>query len=402
MGSANDVGPHVVFLNWRDTGHPQGGGSERYVERIAFGLAQRGYRVTICCSAYSGAPRRQAIRGVQFRRSGNDLTVYWYALLFLLRASADVVVDVQNGLPFFSRLVARCPVLVLVHHLHREQWRIVFGPLVGRIGWWIESWLAPRVYRSCQYVTVSQATRRELARVGVPQSRTRVIHNGLDAPTGGPASGSASAPAGGSASGSASGSAGGRARGGRSQTPLLVAVSRLAPHKRLEHAIDALAQLRPRWPELRLELLGQGPWLDRLAAHAAELGVADAVTLRGWVPEHDKHQALQRAWLHLCPSVKEGWGIVIMEAAAHGVPTVAYRSAGGVTESVRSGRTGILVDDGVDAFVAGVAALLADHELRATMSSACMARATEYGWEASVDAFEALVAAQLGRLPASL
>src|SRR5829696_1265695 len=171
---------HVVVLSWRDTGHPQGGGSERYVEHVARGLARAGYRVTMCSSSYPGAAARETVDGVAFRRRGNDLTVYVYGLLYLLTARADLVVDVQNGLPFLSRLVARCPVVVLVHHLHREQWRIVFGPLAGRIGWWIESRLGPRVYRRCQYVAVSHATRRALAGVGVPQARTIVIHNGMD------------------------------------------------------------------------------------------------------------------------------------------------------------------------------------------------------------------------------
>jgi len=372
MGPANGAAPHILVLNRRDTGHPQGGGSERYIERVAFGLAERGYRVTICCSSYDGAAPQETVRGVRFRRRGNDLTVHWYALLFLLRAGADLVIDVQNGLPFCSRLLVRCPVVVLVHHLHREQWRIVFGPVVGRIGWWLESWLGPRVYRRCQYVTVSQATRRGLAEVGVPQSRTLVIHNGMDAVPRLPVQ--------------------------RSPTPLLVAVSRLAPHKRLEHAIDAVALLRARWPALRLELIGQGPWLEILRSYAAARGVADAVSLRGWVPEDGKHEALARAWVHLCPSVKEGWGIVVMEAAAHGVPTVAYRSAGGVAESVRHGSTGLLASDDLDAFVAAVAALVERHELRDRMAGACAARALEYGWDGTVDAFEAVVAGQL-RLP---
>lgn len=361
--------PHVVLLNWRDTGHPQGGGSERYVEHVAFGLAERGYRVTICCSAYPGAAADETVRGVRFRRRGNDLTVYWYALLFVARAGADLVVDVQNGLPFLSRLVTRSPVVVLVHHLHREQWRIVFGPVVGRVGWWIESWLAPRVYRRCRYVTVSEATRGGLAGLGVAPDRVKVVHNGLDAPP--------------------------PVVPGRSPTPLLVAVSRLAPHKRLEHAIEAVARLRPRWPQLRLEIVGRGPWHDQLAACAAERGVADAVVLHGWVDEQTKHATLATSWAHLCPSVKEGWGLVVIEAAVHGVPTVAYRSAGGVTESVRDGRTGLLVDD-LDQFVAAVESLLASPELRAAMAQACTARAAECSWEATVDAFEAVVADQLG------
>jgi glycosyltransferase involved in cell wall biosynthesis len=371
MGPRNGGAPHVVFLSGRDTGHPQGGGSERYLERVAFGLAERGYCITICCSAYPGAAADEMVRGVRFRRRGNDLTVRWYALLLMLRVSADLVVDVQNGLPFLSRLFVRCPVVVLVHHLHREQWRLLFGPVVGRIGWWIESWLGPRVYRRCRYVTVSQATRRGLARLGIPQSRTVVIHNGLDA-----------APA---------------VAVARSPEPRLVAVSRLVPHKRLEHAIEAVARLRARWPSLRLEIIGQGAWHDRLRAYAATQGVADAVDLRGWLPEEGKHAVLARSWVHLCPSVKEGWGVVVIEAAAHGVPTVAYRSAGGVAESVRHGDTGLLVPDDLDQFVTAVQTLLEHHELRARMAAACAARALEYGWDTTVDAFDTLVARELGR-----
>lgn len=360
----------VLLLNWRDTGHPQGGGSERYVEHVAFGLARRGYEVTVCCSAYPGAAADEIVRGVRFRRRGNDLTVYFSALLFLLTRSFDLVVDVQNGLPFFSPWVTRGPVVVLVHHLHREQWRIVFGPIVGRVGWWIESRLAPRVYRRCRYVTVSEATRRGLADLGVDPSRVSVIHNGMDAV---PSAGVVPA-----------------------EEPLLVAVSRLAPHKRLEHAIEVVARLRPRWPGLRLELVGQGPWLDNLRDYAARRKVPDAVVLRGWLDEDAKHNTLARAWVHLCPSVKEGWGTVVLEAAAHGVPTVAYRSAGGVTESVRDGSTGLLADN-LDDFVAQVARLLETRELRDAMRPACVARAVEHRWTETVDAFEALLAALVAR-----
>ena len=85
----------------------------------------------------------------------------------------DVVVDVQNGLPFFSRLVTRKPVVVLVHHVHREQWPVVYPGLPGRIGWWIERRLAPWLYRRCQYVAVSRATRTELRELGVTRPAGR-------------------------------------------------------------------------------------------------------------------------------------------------------------------------------------------------------------------------------------
>ncbi len=356
--------PTVLLVNWRDTRHPEGGGSERYVERMAHGLAGRGYDVTIQCAAHANAPADEVVDGVRFRRRGGRLSVYLRALFAVATAKADVVVDVQNGMPFFSRLVARCPVLVLVHHVHREQWRPVVGPVLGRIGWWIESRLAPRLYRGCRYLTVSEVTRGELARLGVAAERTTVVRNGMDAPP--------------------------RTRADRDPDPTIVLVGRLVPHKQVEHAIDAVARLAERWPKLRLEVVGSGWWLDNLREHAALRDVRDRVTLHGWVEEQDKHEIIARSWLHVCPSVKEGWGIAIMEAAAHGVPSIAYRDAGGVAESIVDGETGVLATD-FDDFVRKVDRLLRAGRVRAEMGAAGREWAASFGWERSVDAFEDLV-----------
>jgi hypothetical protein len=108
--------------------------------------------------------------------------VYPRALLHVLRARPRLVVDVQNGLPFGSTLVTRRPVVVLVHHVHREQWPIVFGRVGGAVGWWIESVLAPRLYRRSRYVTVSAATAEELAAQGIAAQRISVVPNGVEPP----------------------------------------------------------------------------------------------------------------------------------------------------------------------------------------------------------------------------
>ena len=135
----------VLFLSWRDTTHPDGGGSEVYVEEVARGLAGRGHDVTVLCASYDGAPRESVVDGVRIRRRGGRLTVYLHGLLFLLsrRRHDDLVVDVINGIPFGSPLVRRRGVVALVHHVHREQWRIIYPGLWGRVGWFVESRLTP-------------------------------------------------------------------------------------------------------------------------------------------------------------------------------------------------------------------------------------------------------------------
>jgi glycosyltransferase involved in cell wall biosynthesis len=353
--------PSVLLVNWRDTAHPEGGGSERYNERMARGLVRRGYRVTIQCAAHDRAPADEWVDGVRFRRRGGRWTVYLWALVAVVRLRPDVVIDVQAGMPFFSRLVARCPVIALVHHVHREQWPAVVGPVLGRVGWWIESRLAPLLYRGCRYLTVSEQTKRELAGLGVETSRTTVVRNGLDTPP--------------------------QVHAERDQDPLLVVVGRVVPHKRVEHAVDALARLAQRWPKLRLEVVGHGWWLENLVEHVHRRDLADRVTLHGYVDEQDKHEILARAWVHLCPSVKEGWGIAIMEAAAHGVPSVAYHRAGGVAESIVDGETGLLADD-LEDFTRKIDRLLASPNLLDSLGEAGRRRAATFAWERSVDAFE--------------
>lgn len=359
----------IALLNWRDTAHPEGGGSERYVEEVARGLALRGHDVRLLCAAHGRAPADETVAGVRYRRRGGRLGVYARAAAHLVRLRPDVVVDVQNGLPFFSRLAAR-RVVVLVHHVHREQWPVVFGPGMARVGWWLESRVAPRLYRGCPYVTVSASTREELAELGVRVSDIRVVHNATEPPLAVTAE--------------------------RAAVPTLCVVSRLVPHKRVDHAVEVLDRLRETWPTLRLVVVGHGWAADDLRERVHARGLADRVDLLGWTDELTKHQVLAASWVHLCPSLKEGWGRAVMEAATHGVPTVAYASAGGVTEAVQDGRTGLLVDD-LDGLTAAVDGLLADAGRREGLGAEARRHAAGFTWSAAVDAFAELVEARGAR-----
>jgi glycosyltransferase involved in cell wall biosynthesis len=375
-------GPHVLFLNWRDQRHPEGGGSEVYIERVAAEMVARGYRATMLCQAHANAPLEEAKRdGVHVLRRGGRHTVYLFAALVYLAGALgfgplsarrlgrpDLIVDVCNGLPFLSRVYARRPVIALVHHVHREQWPVVFGPVLARVGWWIESRLAVRVYRTCPYVTVSESTRRELAGLGVDPARIAVIPNGTPRVIGLPVP--------------------------RTAHPSLLVLSRLVPHKRVELALRATALLSLELPTLELVVAGQGWWEEPLRRLAADLGIEHCVRFTGYVSEEDKHELLCRSWLALTPSLKEGWGLTIVEAGAHGTPSVAFRSAGGVSEAIVDGETGTLVDDEVD-FLRAVRRLLRDADRRAEMGNAARRYAQGFTWAASGGAFADLVCGQL-------
>lgn len=365
----------VLLLCWRDTGHPQGGGSETYLQRIGRQLAADGVNVTLRTARYRGAPRREVLDGVAVSRGGGHYTVYVRAGLAMLASRIglgplrgvrpDVVIDSQNGVPFLARLAFGRRSVLLVHHCHREQWPVA-GPLMSRLGWFVESRLSPRLHRRNQYVTVSLPSARDLADLGVNPGHVAVVRNGLDQA---PAD-TLSLP--------------------RSETPRVAVLSRLVPHKQIEDVLDAVAEMLPRTPELRLDVVGGGWWEERLVAHASQLGISEVVTFHGHVDDLTKHQVLQRCWVHVLPSRKEGWALAVTEAAQHAVPTIGYRSSGGLTDSIVDGVTGLLVDDHAE-LVSRLEQLLTDGVLREQLGAKAQVRSGEFSWSQSADAMRVVL-----------
>jgi glycosyltransferase involved in cell wall biosynthesis len=365
----------VLLLCWRDTGHPQGGGSETYLQRIGSQLAATGVDVTLRTARYPGSARRERVDGINISRAGGRYSVYLLALLAMVGARVglgplrgvrpDVVVDTQNGLPFLARLVYGRRAVVLVHHCHRDLWPVA-GWLFSRVGWLVESAVSPRLHRHNQYVTVSLPSARDLVDLGVAPSRIAVVRNGLD-----------EAPV-------------DTLTDARSSTPRVAVLSRLVPHKQIEQALDAIAELRPALPAVHLDVIGAGWWAERLVEHAALLGISDAVTFHGHVDDEAKHHVLQRCWVHVLPSRKEGWGLAVTEAAQHAVPTVGYRYSGGLTDSIVDGVTGLLVDEHSD-LVDGLERLLTDRVLRDQLGAKAQARSLEFSWRQSADAMRTVL-----------
>jgi glycosyltransferase involved in cell wall biosynthesis len=364
-------------LIWRDAAHPEGGGSETYVETIADELSTRDHRVTVFTALYPGAAREERRGPITFIRRGGRFTIYpWAGLLYVggvfgigplsrrRLGRPNVIVDVGNGMPFLSKIYARIPVIALVFHVHREQWSVVMPPALARIGWWIESWLAPRVYRRCRYVTISQASRTDLIKLGVDGDRITVIYSGTPPMIGEPMP--------------------------RDLHPSLVVLCRLVPHKRVEAALSAVAALREEFPSLTLTVAGQGWWEPKLRELTEELGVGDRVSFAGHVSEETKHALFSRSWLALTPSIKEGWGLTIVEAGACGTPTIAMAGAGGVTEAVVDGESGLLATD-EEHLRTLVRDLLRDPERREAMGVSAAKHAQSFTWERSGERFAELV-----------
>ena len=161
--------------------------------------------------------------------------------------------------------------------------------------------------------------------------------------------------------------------------PLFLMMSRLVPQKRVELALRAWARVEPRTGG-RLVVIGGGDVTPKLAPM-----IGRGVEIRGYVDDDEKEALLGSADLLVHTAMREGWGVAIMEAAAHGVPTLAIDVAG-VRDTVIDTETGVLVSDG-DRLVDEWVALAGDPDRRHRLGEAARRRAMTKSWDVAVDGF---------------
>ncbi|GAA4579243.1 glycosyltransferase family 4 protein [Planotetraspora phitsanulokensis] len=377
-------GVRVALLNFREPGQSVAGGAEEYAWQISIHLVGQGAQVHFATSREPGQPRSERRDGVELRRMGNRYLVYLLVPLWLLarRRRFDLVIDCMNGIPFFAPVVVsrRTRVISLIHHVHDRQFYAFFSRRIARIGCFIEGPIARLIYRRCRTVTVSESSAAEL------RERLRWLAPIEIVPNGSPVA----RPV---------------ARDEVPGDPAVVYLGRLVGHKRVERVVALAADLAGDWPGLHVHVVGRGPESGPLAARADEPDVAGRVHLRGFLSEADKNAVLSGARLNVTASEFEGWGLTVIEAAALGVPTVAYDVAG-LRDSVRHGVTGWLVRDGET--LADVVRLalkeLEDPRTRARMGAACRMWAREFTWGKTGASMTALIATELdvrGSVPPS-
>ncbi|MEJ2238612.1 MAG: glycosyltransferase family 4 protein, partial [Gemmatimonadales bacterium] len=312
----------ILAVNWLDLENPQAGGAEIHFFEIFGRLVQRGHEVTLICSGWKGADASRNIDGVEVRRFGGR---HSFALLgrgavrrVLSQCSYDVVVEDINKLPLYLATMTRRPCYVIVPHLFgTTAFKEATLPIATLV--WLAERPIPRVYRRAAFHAISDSTREDLIRRGVPAASVRVIFPGVDADWFRP---DETVP--------------------RFEVPTFVYVGRLKRYKGVDTVLQAVALLREEGLDVRLQIAGKGDDQSRLEQIASDLDLGGSVNFLGFVTEGEKRTLLRRAWALVYPSVKEVWGIANVEASACVTPTIASNSPG-LRESVVDGETGILV-----------------------------------------------------------
>ena len=376
------------MVNWRDLEHSLAGGSERYAWECALALRDAGASVDFLTAREHGQSAGTVTDGIRIRRRGRQLSFYPATLAHLIwerlrRRSYDAVIDPENGIPVFVPLVVprRTAVVLVMHHVHQQQFLTYFTRPMSDVGRFLEHRLMPWVYRHAPTLVVSQSTHDEMVRqLGWDREVVLVPNGAYEAAV--------------------------EADHVPPTDHQLVVLGRLAQHKRIDLVIRAFARLRDERPELRLDVIGRGPVEAELRALVEELGLQGLVTLHGFVSEEEKARLLCAATLQLCASDAEGWGQVVVEAAAYGVPTLA-RNVPGLRDSIRDGRTGWLIgheDDAPEVVAADlltaadtVLTALQDREERRRVAEECRAWAHGFTWARMHDQVVEVVTQELAR-----
>lgn len=355
----SSVPRHILIFNWRDTRHSYAGGAEVYVHEVARQWVASGNEVTVFCGNDGHSPDEEVIDGVKVVRRGGTYLVYAWAAWYYLtrwRGRCDIILDCQNGIPFFTPLYAKEKVYCLMHHVHQE---VFFHSLWLPLAWlagFLEKRVMPIVYRHVSFVTVSDSTRLSMEMLGMGKAGIEVIHPGAYVPAG---------------------------KEKKSAIPLVAYVGRLKAYKSVDVLVHAFALVVRECPDAMLVIAGDGEESERLRDLVRRLGLERRVIFLGRVSEKTKAKLLRSAWVLVNPSLMEGWGIVNIEANACGTPVVAS-NVSGLRDSVRHAFTGYLFPYGnKDALARRILDILEDDTLRKDMEEHAREWSKRFRWQAA-------------------
>jgi glycosyltransferase involved in cell wall biosynthesis len=350
----------ILLVNWQDRTNPRAGGAEVHLHEIFGRLASR-HEVHLLCSGYAGSAQAEVVDGIHVHRVSSR---YGFALkgrgAFARLAGTlrpDVVVEDVNKVPLDLPSIWKGPFVLLVPHLFgTTAFRELPAPLAAIV--WARERPMPRVYARAPVHAISRSTGDDLIARGFRAEAVRVIYPGVDTARFKPDPSVR-----------------------REVEPTFLYVGRLKRYKQVETAIRALRHLRgATQAPARLWIAGTGEDRARLERIARQEAVSDSVEFLGYVSEERKIELYRRAWAVVLPSLKEGWGITNLEAAACGTPALAADNSA-LKESVKDGETGYLFPTGDAAALGAAMARLDDPSLQGRLSRAARAFAETFSWE---------------------
>jgi glycosyltransferase involved in cell wall biosynthesis len=378
-----------------------------YVHDINRHLARRGHRVTVVTPGNSSMPARESFDGVEVVRFPMELPVdLTYGRVAQSRVNVMGKVARLAVMAHYLEAQYRATLTVAREHggdVIHAHWAIPTGPAAvsaaRRLGlpsvitmhggdvyvnpeqgydfptrWYVRPALRWTLRKAGALTAITDDCRQHALRAGAPEQSVHLVFNGTDLRRFSPApAGSGVDP--------------------RFGPNMIFACRQLFPRKGIRFLVEAAAQLKSRFPDLKVVVAGDGFERPDLIALAERLGIARDVTFLGWVANSELPPYYRSAAVSVIPSLEEGFGIPAAEAMGCETPVVAS-DAGGLPEVVEHGVTGLIVPRGDSTALAeAIGSLLADPARRERMGRAGRERALRlFDWDRSAEQFEQIYA----------
>lgn len=359
---------NILIFSWRGIGHPNAGGAEIVTHEHARAWVKAGHKVTLFTSWFRGCNRDQSIDGVRILRRGYGPIIvhvkafYWY--LFSTSEKFDVVVDQFHGIPFFTPLFVRTKKLAFIHEVAKEVWWLnpwprPFNLIPAILGSFLEPLIFKIFYRNIAFMTVSRSTKSDLVSWNIPENNITIIHNGVK-----------------------KFSTTSHYEKERKKTVLFLGA--LTKDKGAEEALKVFRCIDVMDEDYQFWIAGKGDrhYQGLLVRRSREMGISDKLTFWGFVSEKRKFELFSKAHILIDTSVREGWGLVVIEAASAGTPTVGY-NVPGLRDSIVHGKTGYLCEPVPLACAMKIVSLLESRTDYTRIRRNCFKWARKFNWRKS-------------------
>ncbi len=366
----------ILSLSWRDIKSPFAGGAEVHTHKMLSCLDSDQFEVVHFSALYPGQSKFDEMEGVKYIRRGNVFSVILYAFLYYHRYKNDIdmVIGQCNTHQFFIPLwVHQSKRIFFIHQLTREIWDINAKYPFNIFGKRLEN-LFLRLNRKDYVITVSKSTKNELVKLGFDSDNIEIIYNGVSFT---PWTS--------------------KEMNKKENIPTFVYVGRYSQYKGIDAAIEAVGRLNRIGIKARLWIIGKEdqqyieqqlkPLCNRYCLSWSKEDKADIISW-GFVSEEKKLELLSKATALVFPSIREGWGIPITEAAVVGTPSIVYDSPG-LRDAVDNGRAGFLCKmNSVDGLFSEMKDVIQDTDKYEEKKEAAYRFSCKFQWAKSGEKFK--------------
>lgn len=364
--------PHILIINWQDWTNPLSGGAEVHLYEI-FKRLTGGFNITLLCTHFEDAPKREEINGIDIYRVGSRNTFNFHVPKaykeITKKKKFDLVIEDLNKIPFLGKFFIREKRIALIHHLFGKTIYSETNSLFASYVYFSEK-LIPKFYKNVPIIAVSKSSKKELVEMGLSANNIKVVYNGVDMKSY-------------------------KSSTKLTKNPTIICLARMKKYKKMDILLDAIPEVLKVVPDLKVILVGDGDDLPRLESIVLEKGIEDALEFTGFVSAEKKIELLSSSWVSVNTSPKEGWGLTSIEAQACGTPSIVPDSPG-LRETVKHGVSGYIYPFGDTKKLSEILInMLEDKKIIERMGKQAKKWAKNFSWDESAKKMKEIILAEI-------